>query len=408
MPRRWAGREYDNEKMKNMEIFIRTFHNGDYDTELDNSFSIDRSKNVTLPDRPTHQASYKKPDNWAERNQIGLVKMKRRLQSYIDSVSHHTSFELELTHNTYRDHLMDNEEPIVWHDAILDEYWNKLEAAIDRKRQLGIVTKIEGTIHIENVEMSKERLATLVTTLSGQVNIIVTILFNNTNLCEECIVSLFKLVDVSSNLTEFCLHHNQIDNMDSARCISKSLKSHDCINSLKLTHCDLGSSTEILLVILQSDISFIDLRHNNIDSLGAVTIAEYLGSDPPIKELSLHRNRLNDDDSLLISQALKRNTNLRRINLLLNNITSIGVKALLTCAFDSSSLNAISESNHTLTKIHLFSPVQASDMKSCINSLLEMNRVQKIVLALQDKDSLLQYLANIPVELIPEVLAFPH
>ena len=91
MPRRWAGREYDNEKMKNMEIFIRTFHNGDYDTELDNSFSIDRSENVTLPDRPTHQASYKKPDNWAERNQIGLVKMKRRLQSYIDSVSHHTS-----------------------------------------------------------------------------------------------------------------------------------------------------------------------------------------------------------------------------------------------------------------------------------------------------------------------------
>ena len=83
------------------------------------------------------------------------------------------------------------------------------------------------------------------------------------------------------------------------------------------------------------------------------------------------------------------------------------MKALLTCAFDSSSLNAISESNHTLTKIHLFSPVQVSDMKSCINSLLEMNRVQKIVLALQDKDSLL-HLANIPVELIPEVLAFPH
>jgi hypothetical protein len=40
--------------------------------------------------------------------------------------------------------------------------------------------------------------------------------------------------------------------------------------------------------------------------------------------------------------------------------------------------------------------------------MLEMNRAQKIVLALQDKDSLLQYLANIHVELIPEVLAFPH
>jgi hypothetical protein len=33
---------------------------------------------------------------------------------------------------------------------------------------------------------------------------------------------------------------------------------------------------------------------------------------------------------------------------------------------------------------------------------------QKIMRALQDKDSLLKYLANVPVELIPEVLAFPY
>jgi hypothetical protein len=26
---------------------------------------------------------------------------------------------------------MDNEEPILWHEQILDEYWNKLEAKID-------------------------------------------------------------------------------------------------------------------------------------------------------------------------------------------------------------------------------------------------------------------------------------
>jgi hypothetical protein len=43
-----------------------------------------------------------------------------------------------------------------------------------------------------------------------------------------------------------------------------------------------------------------------------------------------------------------------------------------------------------------------------IDGMLELDRrTQKIVIALQDKDSLLKYLANIPVELIPEVLAFP-
>jgi hypothetical protein len=46
-------------------------------------------------------------------------------------------------------------------------------------------------------------------------------------------------------------------------------------------------------------------------SLGAVRIAEYLESDPQIKYLSLESNRLNDDDIILISQALKRNTNLK-------------------------------------------------------------------------------------------------
>jgi hypothetical protein len=36
-----------------------------------------------------------------------------------------------------------------------------------------------------------------------------------------------------------------------------------------------------------------------------------------------------------------------------------------------------------------------------------LDRTQKIMLALQDKDSLLHYLANVPVEIMPEVLAFP-
>jgi hypothetical protein len=111
---------------------------------------------------------------------------------------------------------------------------------------------------------------------------------------------------------------------------------------------------EILSVILQSDISRINLGYNNIDSLGAIKIAEYLVYDPPIEELCLRYNQLNDDDVILISQALKRNTNLHRMFLHSNNITSIGAKALFTCVFDGSNLNAISESNHTLKKNYMF------------------------------------------------------
>jgi hypothetical protein len=178
-----------------------------------------------------------------------------------------------------------------------------------------------------------------------------------------------------------------------------------------LPHCDLGSSPEILLIILQSDVKNIFLDNNNIDSLGAIKIAEYLGINPPIRSMNLGCNRLNDDDAILILQALKRNTNLQVINILKNNFTSIGVKALLTCVFDSSSLNAISESNHTLGGMNMFfkGKNETNDrLQDCIDRLLELYRTQKIVLALQDRDSLLQYLANVPLQLIPEVLAFPN
>ena len=172
------------------------------------------------------------------------------------------------------------------------------------------------------------------------------------------------------------------------------------------SHCDLGSNPEILSVLLQSDIKQIDLENNNIDSLGAVKIAEYFEGNPPIRGIDLSHNRLNDDDAILISQALKRNTNLCEICLYSNNFTSIGVKALLTCVFDSSSLNAISESNHSLVEMDFF--LYANELTRCWEIMLGLNRMQKIVLALQDKDSLLQFLANVPVGLIPEVFAFPH
>ena len=103
----------DEENMKNLETFMSTFHNGDFDTEFDNVFSSHRRENVALAHRPT-QASYNKPDNWIERNRIGLEMVKSLLQTCIDSVSHDTNFNLELEHYHDRD-----EEPIVWHEPIL-------------------------------------------------------------------------------------------------------------------------------------------------------------------------------------------------------------------------------------------------------------------------------------------------
>jgi hypothetical protein len=391
--------------IENVETFIRTFHKGDYDVEFDNALSSDRG--VTLPARPT-QTLYDKPDNWVGRNRIGLERVKRQLQRCIESETDDQSFVLELRHNDGWGYLRDNEEPIVWHESILDCYWDQLGAKIGRN-QPDRVTDIN-CICIENIEI-KKGLAALVAILQNGRSTISSraVKLINTNLCEEGIVWVSKLVDISLELRYLDLHHNRIDDIDSAYRLSRSIKSHTRINTLNLNHCDLGSNPEILSVILQSDASCTDLRHNNIDSLGAVKIAEYLEGNPPIHSIGIDHNQLNDDDALLISHALKRNTNMHLIQLHSNKITSIGVKVLLTCVFDGSSLNAISESNHTLTGMNIFNyinqPIKRLD--HCIKKLLRMGRNQKICLALNDMDSLLQYLANVPMELIPEVLAFP-
>ena len=382
-----------------VDKFIRTFHSGNYDVEFDGAL-----KSVIIePVRPT-QTSYTKPDNWREMNRIGIEWVKGQLQTCISSVINHHIVNLDLNN-------MDNEIPIVWHEPILDEYWDQLEAEIDQVNQLdSAITDIQ-LIRIVNVEMTKECLAALVAICrSGSVNNSFKFVnFNNANLCGEGIVWLSKLVDVSSQLQRVHLFHNRIDNMESACCLSRSLKSHACIDELHLTHCDLGSNPKILLILLQSDVSSIDLNNNNIDSLGALKIAEYLESDPPVHQINLDHNLLNDDDVILISQALRRNMTLKRLDLDGNNFTSFGAKALLTCVFDGSSLNAISESNHTLIEMNMFyiQDRRHFNLAGCIDRLLRLDCTQKIILALQDKDSLLQYLANVPVGLIPEVMVFP-
>ena len=212
-----------------VEPFLHSFSNGDYDAEFDDALCLDRIESVTLPVRPT-QASYNKPDNWIERNRIGLDKIKGQLQCLIDSLSHGSSFkfQLQLRNNI----LMDGEEPIVWHEPVLDQYWDQLETEFDRRNQL--LNRVADICNIQfmNVEVKKEHLAALVAIFrSGRAtNSSWCLDFDNANLCEEGIVSLSKLMDVSLQLNTLTIIHNRIDNMESARCISRSLKSHIQLN----------------------------------------------------------------------------------------------------------------------------------------------------------------------------------
>jgi len=85
----------------------------------------------------------------------------------------------------------------------------------------------------------------------------------------------------------------------------------------------------------------------------------------------------------------------------------VGVKALFSSVFDSSSLNAIYYSNHSL----LIDVIRGDDFFFRMTQINRLNDVDwplpdKLLIAMHDKDSLLEYLANVPVELMPRVLNF--
>jgi hypothetical protein len=253
--------------------------------------------------------------------------------------------------------------------------------------------------------MRKETVSALVRSLCGRaINSIKFVSFINTNICGEGVVSLSTLVEQSLGLDHLDLSQNRIDDMNSALCLSRALKSHPNIASLQMSQCELGNDSEILAVILQSDVSDVILSHNKIGSSGAVKISEYLEGNPPLKELNLVDNDFDDNDAFLLSQALMKNTNLSTLSLCWNNFTSAGAKVLITSLFDGTSLNAISDSNYTceLDVFNYDNPIQ--ELLSSLNE--KMDRTSKILIALHDKESLLEYLADVPLGLMPNVLAF--
>lgn len=107
---------------------------------------------------------------------------------------------------------------------------------------------------------------------------------------------------------------------------------------------------DMLRRLLVSDgFSSLDLRSNSIRTGGCAEIWDHLSRNPALKQLNLAHNNLNDNDAKLIAGALKHNTNLRTLGVGQNDITDVGCNAMHKAIFDCTSLNDISDSNHTCT-----------------------------------------------------------
>ena len=79
-----------------------------------------------------------------------------------------------------------------------------------------------------------------------------------------------------------------------------------------------------------------------------ISIASALEKNISLEKLDLSYCDIDDDGIQILTHALKYNTTLRYLNIEGNKITSSGMYALLKCIYDTSSMQSLWESNHTL------------------------------------------------------------
>lgn len=132
--------------------------------------------------------------------------------------------------------------------------------------------------------------------------------------------------------------------------------------------------------------------------------------------VSLEDNQFSDKDAVLFASALKLNTTLARLDLQKNSITDKGRRILCRAVFDDSSLNTLSDSNHTCL-VNLFRDskslgcLSSSDIVESINNpnvkkfCRRKDKLHtKIFSPTSDGTSNLLHFENVPMQLFPDVL----
>lgn len=126
------------------------------------------------------------------------------------------------------------------------------------------------------------------------------------------------------------------------------------LETLNLSHnflCDRAAIhlAEAMIILDLKSLTRLNLSLNYIGVRGAEALAKVVASDTPLEHLLLTYNSVGDEGAELFASALKTNDKLLELNLGYNRITSVGMNALRTAVYDTSSLDSIVTSNHTVS-----------------------------------------------------------
>eukprot|EP00571_Detonula_confervacea_P011998 CAMPEP_0172306308 /NCGR_PEP_ID=MMETSP1058-20130122/7406_1 /TAXON_ID=83371 /ORGANISM="Detonula confervacea, Strain CCMP 353" /LENGTH=206 /DNA_ID=CAMNT_0013018149 /DNA_START=122 /DNA_END=742 /DNA_ORIENTATION=+ len=154
----------------------------------------------------------------------------------------------------------------------------------------------------------------------------------------------------------------------------------------------------------KSMLTHIDFSRNAISTGESTFISDFLESNPILEFLRLWRNRFVDEDANLFAKALKRNTNLKFLDLDENDLTDAGWDMLHKAEFDPTSLNSASDSNHTC-HVSCHSKFNEGPDDSYHSVAVRQKKIYSLLSLRNRKWSNVQYFDDIPVELLPDMLS---
>jgi hypothetical protein len=222
-----------------------------------------------------------------------------------------------------------------------------------------------------------------------------------------------EVIQSNHNLKKFNWINNPITSMDDAQKLVEAIIRHPLIDSIRLENCLGGdmNAYNVLRSLLASNKVFehIDLESNNIRTGVGTDVPRFLAANFPLTNLYLAKNHLDDTDTIMIARALKRNTNLQHLRLAQNSITGIGRNALRDVIFDSTSLNAVADSNHSCHVEDL------DGITNIVNTSPQVNRGRKIysLLSSRNREGNVRHLDSEfedddSLKLVPKVLESVH
>eukprot|EP00956_Cyclotella_meneghiniana_P016067 scaffold25134_cov43-Cyclotella_meneghiniana.AAC.3 len=213
----------------------------------------------------------------------------------------------------------------------------------------------------------------------------------------------------NTRLEVFRLVNVTIENSRDIDLLCEVLNNKASLREIEMTSCGTegGVFREIFNKLRNENMKKIDLTYNRLSNLRPTDVSEFLSSNPSLRDLDLCSNPFNEQDIVYIVDALRHNTTLRFLRFRFRNPPT-NFFLLDYAIFDSTSLNAVFDSNH-VCRLFL-DGITSNSTKFNTYSDPKLNRKKKIYALLSKRNRRRENAAvfeqdGIAIKHIPQILS---